>query len=187
MRLFLALNLDDALRRQIHGDLDPVRVAAPEIRWTRPEQLHITLRFFGEVPDDQVASLTARFRDVARRHRSLSVDLTGLGAFPHWRRPRVVWLGVRDPVRAGAVARDLETASVALGFGAEERPFRAHLTIGRVTRPLLPGRAPVLERAARAFAGTYQTEVRSVDLMQSQLAPGGSIYSVVESFPLEAE
>lgn len=187
MRLFLALNLDHAQRTRIHGDLTAVRDTAPDVRWMRPDQLHVTLRFLGEVPDKDVSEIATAARAIAARHRPFTIDLEGLGAFPHWRRPRVIWLGMREAAPVAALATTLEHASRALGFTPEERPFQGHLTIGRITRPLASGRAPVLERVARGFAGTYPVSVRTVDLMQSQLAPGGSIYSVVESFPLEAE
>lgn len=187
MRLFLALNLAHAQRTRIHGDLAAVRDTAPDVRWMRPDQLHVTLRFFGEVPDEEVPGIATAARAIAARHRPLTINLAGLGAFPHWRRPRVIWIGMRDATAVASLATALEHASRELGFTPEERPFQGHLTIGRITRPLASGRAPVLERAARGFSGAYEVPVRTLDLMQSQLAPGGSIYSVVESFPLEAE
>lgn len=187
MRIFLALNFEPSLRSRVHGDLAALRDTAPDIRWMRPEQLHVTMRFFGEVPDGEVDSIVEATRPVVARHRRLALELSGIGAFPHWRRPRIIWLGVRDPSPVLPLAAELEAASRSLGLTPEERPFRAHVTIGRVTRPLATGRAPVLERAAREFTGTYPATIHTVDLMRSQLAAGGSLYSVIASFPLEGE
>lgn len=180
MRLFLALNLPEDARRDMHEAAAPMREAAPsEIGWTPAERLHLTLKFLGEQPDEMPERLEAALRPVLLRHRSLVLEIRGTGAFPTMRRPRVIWMAVRPEPRLELLHHDVEVTCEALGFEVEGRPFRPHLTLGRV-RPGAPADlGKRLAAAAKTVHFRRSALVESVDVMRSELATGGSRYTVL--------
>ncbi|HSA56751.1 MAG TPA: RNA 2',3'-cyclic phosphodiesterase [Gemmatimonadaceae bacterium] len=184
MRAFLALNLDGELRERLHRDTAALRAAAPDATWVRAENLHLTLKFLGDVDPPHARLLADTLQATVARHPVIQATLAGAGAFPDLRRPRVIWIGARDQSALKALAADVDRACAAAGFPPEARPFSAHVTLGRVKRPLGRDAAGALASAAHAVAASYPVRLGSVDLMQSELAPGGSRYSVVASLPL---
>jgi 2'-5' RNA ligase len=184
VRAFLAINLDPALREEIHRDAGVLRAAAPEVSWVRAEALHMTIRFLGEIEDAMAGALVPALHDVAARHRSFTLELAGAGTYPNFRHPRVVWIGVREDAAVAALARDVEARCVALGLPAERRPFSAHLTLGRVRREPGRDRLQALEHAAGRFRTTYSIGVSRFELMRSETGPGGSRYDTVAGVPL---
>ena len=180
MRLFVAINLPDALRQAVFDASAPLREAAPRgVSWVAPERLHLTVKFLDEQPESVVDPLAASLAAVTARHPPLSLELEGLGAFPNFRRPRVVWLGVRPDPKLELLHHDVELGCARLGFEVEGRPFRPHLTLGRVRvdAPKESGRS--LAAAARAVHFRERAAVSSLDVMRSDLAPGGSRYTVL--------
>jgi 2'-5' RNA ligase len=186
MRLFIAINLPAAIRDGIHADVAPLRDSANAIRWVASGALHVTLKFLGEQDDRAVDDLRAALESVAQRHAPLSVETTAIGAFPNFRRPRVVWVGMTGENALRSLARDIDQALAPLGFPAETRAFQAHLTLGRVKGELDPHDATAVATAAAACRVSRSFDVQAVDLMRSELGPGGSRYSVVAAVPLHA-
>jgi RNA 2',3'-cyclic 3'-phosphodiesterase len=187
MRAFLAINLAGDLRSQIFRDAEPLRRVAPEVTWVRSELLHFTVKFLGDVGADQVDTIRTRLRAVACTHHSFVLQLSGTGSFPNFRRPRVVWIGVKPHRTVFALAEDVEEACELLGFERDARGFSPHLTLGRVRRELDRATAVALERAALAATTSYVVSVESLDLMRSDLGPKGPSYAVVEAMPLAAQ
>lgn len=183
MRLFIAINLPDAERRAIRTATAAVREAAPDVSWTTEPHLHLTLKFLGDVPEHAVDPLHDALHDVASTHRVSKLELGGLGAFPNLRAPRVVWLGVEPDGRLELLQHDIESACAVLGYEVEGRPFRPHITLGRVRKPLSRDAARTLAATARHVTYTSTVEPATVDLMQSQLTPAGPRYSVVAALP----
>ncbi len=186
MRLFLAINLPPALRSRIHRGCEPLRLAAPQVSWIRSELLHFTVKFLGDVADHRLAELRRGLAAAASEHRPFRLLLADAGAFPNFRRPRVVWIGVRDQRPVNALAEDVEQACDLLGFARDARSFSAHLTLGRVKRELPPGVAGTLAQAAGATHNEYDVDVHSLDLMRSDLLPNGPRYTTLASLPLAA-
>ncbi len=182
MRLFLAIDLPTDVRTAVRDLQERTRRSCPGWRWVRPEGIHLTLRFLGEVdPADE-----PRHRETWRRavlaHPPVRCHVGGLGVFPGGGRPRVLWVGVRDASTTGdlaALAEDLEEAARELGFEPEERPFRAHLTLARAERDGRPVAPP--PGGAALAEGIAADEVV---LFRSELGPGGARYSRVAAFPL---
>ena len=183
MRLFLAIDPGDGCRRHVAGIVQTVRASTSGIRWVRDEKLHITLSFLGEVDESRVDEISAAARDVAVRHSPFSVSVEGSGVFPDWRKLRVVWLGLRDSGALVQLGKDISAMCVGLGF-PRDRPFRAHLTIGRLTGPLSAEQKVSLRQALKVPAAAYPFDVTRVVLMRSTLSGGGSTYSELGSFPL---
>ena len=179
MRLFLAINLTPEVRRDIASETASLRENVPELAWVRDDLLHLTLKFLGEQPEEIVTRLQPALEAVAGRHRLLTMALGGVGAFPNFRRARVVWLGVAQDPRLELLHHDVEVECEKLGFEIEGRPFRPHLTLARVRQPLAVERARELSRMAKRIE--YQTEfvIHSIDLMRSDLTAEGPSYATL--------
>lgn len=172
MRLFFAIELQDPVRAGLHHAAAPLRAQEPDLAWVRPEKLHLTMRFLGDVPGDRVEQLGTAAASVAARHRPFELTLGGIGAFPNFRRARVVWIGVESEPRLELLHHDLELACGEAGFEVEGRPFRPHITLARVRAPLTLDRARPFARAARRVAYAASDDVRALTLLES--AQGGS-------------
>jgi 2'-5' RNA ligase len=179
VRVFVAVNLPPALRTSIHDDTSALRGAAPGVSWTRADNLHLTLKFLGDVDEHGVARLRTALRPVTARHDPFSLRIAGLGAFPNFGRPRVVWIGVTRSHQLSALWEDVEQACALLGFERDARGFTGHITLGRVRLPMPRSAARTLELAAGAVPNEYVAGIASADLMSSEPAPGGSRYSVL--------
>ena len=170
MRLFLAINLEPTLRRAIVDAAAPLRLAAPSLNWVDESRLHLTLKFLGEVPEDLMMRLSNTMDEIARRHRSFSMRIGEVGAFPNFRRARVVWMGIERDPRLELVHHDLELACERHGFDLEGRAFRPHLTLARVKeRPDLE-ELRQLSRASKKIDFGEESPVNSIDLMRSHPA-----------------
>ena len=185
MRLFLAINLPAECRQAIHGATEPLRRAAPTLAWVQEPLLHLTLKFLGEQPEDRIADIRGTLGAVAARHADLVMELEGIGAFPNFRRPRTVWLGVTPQPRLELLHHDVEVAFDALGFEVEGRPFRPHLTLARV-KDAEHSSLRDLSRAAKRVDFHEDVVVRSVDLMMSELLPTGPRYAVLATAALRS-
>jgi 2'-5' RNA ligase len=179
MRLFIAVNFPAAVRDAIYADAEPLRAATTAVRWVSAAALHVTLKFLG----DQDASLVTPLRDVLEsvvpNHAAIAARTTDIGAFPNFRHPRVVWVGMTSERPLQVLAADIDQALTPLGIAREARAFQAHLTLGRV-------KATALAAAAKSNGCSRELAVKTVDLMQSELGPGGSRYSVLAAVPLHA-
>src|SRR4051812_26055426 len=132
MRLFLAVNLPTDLRRRLSLAAQPLRDAVDDARWVHEEKIHLTLKFLGDVDEDRLPSITGAVDSVACTHAVPVVKISGAGAFPSLRRPNVIWMGVEPDPRLELLHHDVEVAFDAMGFELEGRPFRPHITIGRL-------------------------------------------------------
>jgi 2'-5' RNA ligase len=184
VRLFFAIELHEALREALDHAIAPLRAAEPELAWVRAEKLHLTMKFLGEVDDAGAARLAAAAEAVAARHRPFEMTLGGVGAFPNFRRARVVWMGVESDPRLELLHHDLELACGEAGFEVEGRPFRPHITLARVRAPLVLDRARPFARAARRVAYAASDEVRALALLESALGPHGTGYRRLHAAPL---
>ena len=186
MRLFIAVNLPAAVRDAIYADAEPLRAATTAIRWVSPAALHVTLKFLGEQDESLVSPLRDVLESVVPTHVAISARTTAVGVFPNFRRPRVVWVGMTSERALQSLAGDIDHALTPLGIPREARAFQAHLTLGRVKGELGPAEATALAAAAKSCGGSRELAVQTVDLMQSELGPGGSRYSVLAAVPLHA-
>ena len=184
MRLFLAVTLPDDVRDSIGRATAEVRATVTGVRWVRPELLHLTVKFLGERADGDERRLEGALRSPLVRVPGCEATIRGAGAFPNFRRPRVVWLGMHPLAPLAAMARQVDDALVPLGIQRESRPFRGHITLGRVEHVLATNDAASLERTVNALRDTWTVPVRDVALVHSTLARGGPTYRVLERFPL---
>ena len=183
MRCFLGIGLPSGMKDAIADAVRPDREGRGPVSWVAKGNLHITLKFLGEIRADRIAALGEALSGVAAGFPPFSLDAFGGGAFPGTRNPRVLWVGFREPLElVGKLQQNIENALSGAGFPREDRPFHPHITVGRV-RGILPpawGDRFVQGLAGRGF-GTVP--VLSIVLFESRLSPGGAIYSVVREFP----
>jgi 2'-5' RNA ligase len=181
MRLFFAIELSVAVAESLHQAGGPLRALEPELGWAAADKLHLTMKFLGDVDDVGAARLIEAADDVARRHRPFEMTLGGVGAFPNFRRARVVWMEVESEPKLEWLHHDLEVAGGAVGFEVEGRPFRPHITLARVREPLPVERARQFARAARRVAFAATSPVHGLTLFESTLAPTGARYRRVHT------
>ena len=185
VRLFLAINLDPAVRRAIVEAAAPLRAIAPDLTWVKEPQLHLTVKFLGEQPDDLATTLAEAMRGVGERNRTIDAEVGGIGAFPNFRRPRVVWIGVTPEPKLELLHHDVESTCETLGIPVDGKPFRPHLTLARVKpRAGDPRALRALARAATDVDYVEEIVITGLDLMASELTTAGSRYRVLASVPL---
>jgi 2'-5' RNA ligase len=186
VRLFLAINLPVDVRREIIAATAGLRDEAPELGWVDEPRLHLTLKFLADQPAERVSEIQATLAGIAARHRELLVTIGGVGAFPNFRRARVVWIGVGNEPRLELLHHDLEIACEGIGFPIDGRPFRPHLTLARIKDPLPEERLRALSRRAKEIDYESNFIAHAVDLMHSELTPQGSQYTTLVSAALRS-
>jgi 2'-5' RNA ligase len=178
--------LDDEVRRELGLAIDHLRPAVSGVVWVAPGNLHLTLKFLGQVPEERIDAIVGAATRATAGARAFDARVCGLGAFPSATRARVVWAGVTlgAPAMIDLAGR-VDRALVPLGFPPESRPFSPHVTLGRVRQP---GRNPELAAAlARAAEREFgQQRVRGASLMRSELSRGGARYTELAPFALQA-
>lgn len=183
MRLFVALNLPNAVREAAWEAAAPLRARDWPVKWVRPEGIHLTLKFLGQVSPEQEERLRSALARAAApegadAERALTLVLRGFGAFPDARRPRVFWLGVEAEPALELLQHRVEREFAPEGFPTEARAFRPHVTLGRAARDArtaaFAGAADVL--GALVFESS--AVIDTVDLMESTLNPRGAVYHV---------
>ena len=174
LRLFAALDLDEATRRRLAAVAVALQ-SAPGVKWTKPDALHVTLRFFGEWPEERLAEIIEALERVRAPSRALDVRMTRLGFLPSEREPRV-FVAVGETSRELAeFQRRIEEAARELGFEPERRPFVTHVTLGRIRDPR-QGRK--LVEAAREYPGELGSfAAERWKLYRSETRPQGAVYT----------
>lgn len=179
-RLFIAIPVAPEVRGAI---ADLVRNGSPSFRWVVPAQYHITLKFLGDVDEPDVKTVHEGVQEAVAAGPAQAFSLTarGIGAFPHPRRPRVLWVGIagNDDAVHNLQMR-IENALAARGFPREQRPFRPHITIARA-RSDAPFPAPLKPHAAAEFG---EWPVQHIHVIESQLSPSGPRYTIRGEIPL---
>ncbi|CBE69690.1 MAG: RNA 2',3'-cyclic phosphodiesterase [Candidatus Methylomirabilis oxygeniifera] len=184
IRAFVAANLTPDLKAALAMAQDRLKATRADVGWVRSENLHLTLKFLGQVEADRIGAIGEAIAAAAAGSGPVRLVFQGLGAFPRPREARVVWIGLsRGSEALAALQARIEAALESLGFSREARPFTAHLTLGRVRGP---ARREQLARAVTEAPAEALGEMvlDRIELMQSNLSAGGARYSILQSFPL---
>jgi len=181
VRIFLAIETTDAVKPLILSTLESLRGSHTEsaVRWVPAANIHLTMAFLGDTPPERIPALDHMLAEVAFQTTAFPIQVGGLGVFPNIQKPRVIWLGVTE--RAGALtafhARVWEGLR-ALGWEPGEKPFRAHLTLGRVRREAAPSDLERLGAALRIPRTTHGTMTAgSITAFRSDLTPQGPVHT----------
>lgn len=189
LRTFIAVELDETLRMALRGVQKKLERQMPPdgVRWVAPDGIHLTLKFLGDTPRGRVGEVDAALQQACAGFGPFAFSVEGRGCFPNFRRPRVIWVAVRDKgqvlLRLNAA---IEREVAPLGWPTEERGFSPHLTLGRVTRDA-DGRAEaaigaVVEKSVVELIGVQR--VAAISLIQSELRPSGAVYRTLRQVTL---
>ncbi|MEE8219131.1 MAG: RNA 2',3'-cyclic phosphodiesterase [bacterium] len=184
IRAFIAVDVPPPVQEAL-GELQrAMEEAGLKARWIRPQDVHVTLAFLGNVPAEQVPELRAAMEEAAQGAGPMEVRVGGVGAFPNERWPRVIWVGFEEPTGGlAALHKRLEAALVPLGYEPEDRPFRPHLTVARIKVPARAGRV-VHALEAHKDVDFGKITIDRIVLYQSTLKPTGPAYTVLEEVAL---
>lgn len=185
IRTFIAVELPQEIHDRLQQLQDHFRASMPDVRWTKHGSVHLTLKFLGDVQVSRIDAISGGLRDIAGQFSPFIMSLAGMGAFPNSRRPRIVWVGVEKGAdRLIEITKLIEASMKRLGFPREKRPFRLHLTVGRIRRLTDPAAmTKALERSRVGELGEFTVE--RISLIKSQLDPAGSIYTTLAEAPLK--
>jgi 2'-5' RNA ligase len=149
------------------------------VRWVSPQNIHLTLKFLGNVSPANLNSLTGVLGTEAKRHKGLQITVGGLGAFPNRLRPRVVWVGVAAPPALTELQHGVDRETSRLGYPNEDRDFSPHLTLGRVSQHATPQEVKSIAEALSAVqvGELAVVTVQHIQLFRSDLQPGGAVYT----------
>jgi 2'-5' RNA ligase len=184
IRAFLALDPPEEILREIGRVQSRLKkMIRGHVRWVRPESIHLTLKFFGDIREESVESISALAEKAAADVGPFELAIGGAGVFPDMKRPRVVWLGMDgETERLTIFQNGLERALREIGFPGEERPFRPHLTLGRIRSPKgLGGLAEALKEAETDVDARFTAS--GLCLFKSELTPQGAIYTRLAVYP----
>ncbi len=191
IRAFIAIDLPDDIRRRLaHVSHKLQQQLKPyPIRWVPPENIHLTLKFLGDVSEHNLRLLTDLLAGEVGTHRPFEFGVGTLGAFPDVRRPRVIWVGIEAPNELLALQRGIDQTTARLGYAREQRPFQPHLTLGRVSRNASGAQvrdiSRILQETTVGFLGS--TRVTEVHLYRSDLRPEGAVYTRLFTTPLNPD
>jgi 2'-5' RNA ligase len=181
VRSFIAIDLPDTL-------FDPMQKASTQlqemltgqpIRWVPVENIHLTLKFLGDVSENNIPMITEILEAEASNHCRFEISVGGFGVFPNYSRPRVIWVGVQGPDELLNLQRRIDLETTRLGYSPGQREFSPHLTFGRISRNASPTQIRKISELLRKFKLGFLGAARigEVNLFRSDLGPGGAVYS----------
>lgn len=180
IRAFIAIELPQALQAQLGQIIAQLQQRTSRaVRWVSPQNIHLTLKFLGNVSPANLNSLTGVLGTEAKRHKSLQITVGELGAFPNRLRPRVVWVGVAAPAALTELQHGVDRETSRLGYPNEDREFSPHLTLGRVSQHATPQEVKSIAEALSAVqvGQLAVVTVQHIQLFRSDLQPGGAVYT----------
>jgi len=191
IRAFIAIELPPDVQdclEQVSAQLKE-QLGEKSVRWVPVQNIHLTLKFLGDVSVNSLGVLKEIMRAEAALHKPITFSVGSLGAFPKARSPRVIWVGVEAPAELIAFQKGVEARVTKVGYPADQRAFSPHLTLGRVSRNVSPGEVrkigEVISASRVGFLGI--TRVEGVHLFKSDLQTSGAVYTRLFTASLEIE
>ncbi|MBN2655214.1 MAG: RNA 2',3'-cyclic phosphodiesterase [Nitrospirae bacterium] len=184
VRSFISINLPSDIRSSLYKKASEIKTEIPSLKPVYPDNIHLTLKFLGELKDSEVELIKKSLVFISQKHHGFSLSIKGIGAFPDMRKPSIVWAGIEESEELLSIWPDVENAAAEMGFQKEFRRFSPHLTIGRIKDPdKAIGLAEAILPHKDAFFGSI--DVTCFSLMKSQLKPEGPVYSALADFYLQ--
>ncbi len=179
LRLFIALPLTSELRRRLEVITESLSEKISGVRWSKTENIHLTLKFLGDIEEKKVSAIKQVLQKVAARHGPFELNVGELGVFPGFRKPRVIWAGVREEGESlKLLVQDLEQSLARMGFKREKREYSPHLTLGRVKVTHAP---PELREifSSRGAESLGRLRMDVILLIKSTLTGEGPVYEII--------
>lgn len=183
MRSFLAIELSEAVKSALSGLQRNFRSCGADIRWVNPDNIHLTLKFLGEITEETVRDIVKLMTLICSRNNSFQLDIKGINVFPGLKSPRVLWVGVEDLDSLNTLQQEIEEGTTSLGFKRENRKFKPHLTLGRF-RSSKEKESIIKACSLRKEDVLGSVDVKSVSLMKSELNSSGARHSIIAELPL---
>lgn len=187
LRTFIAVELPNDIHDSLQKLKNNIKDSMPDVRWTKYGNVHLTLKFLGDIEPSKVDMISVSIQNVANEFSPFTMSLARIGAFPNSRKPSIIWVGIEEGSgEVIQIANRIESSMEKLGFAKEKRPFRPHLTIGRVRELKHPSiMAKSLESNEIGEIGRFRVE--KLSFIKSQLDPSGSIYTTLSEALLKPE
>jgi RNA 2',3'-cyclic 3'-phosphodiesterase len=179
MRAFIAIELPENIKNDLTKIQDKLKISLPKINWVKPANLHLSLKFLGEISSSQLEPIVQVMTEIIKTTPPFEIKLETLSVFPNYRAARIIWIGINQPPpELKQLADQLETKLLKIGLPEEKRPFQAHITLGRIKNPLIP---EDLEKGLDKIRNDcLEFKIRGITLFQSLLGPGGPTYSILK-------
>jgi len=182
LRCFIAVRIPDEIKQSIGRVIDALSITGADVKWVNPANIHVTLKFLGNTDEQLVGPISAVLEKKISSYAPFYIKIAGVGSFPDRKRPRVIWIGIRDSGELKSLQQDIDIEMIRFGYAAEDRPFSPHLTIGRVRSGK---KSMEMLKALESFneRDFGQIEIKGVALMKSELKSTGAEYlSLAEIF-----
>ena len=184
-RIFCAVELPTDVRLRLQEHVRALRAEIPEVAasWTRVENIHLTLKFFGNVSVARISKISTAVADAAKEFAAFEISVGGTGVFPKASRAQVLWIGVNDPSsKLLALQKVLEKEFASVGFQKEDRAFKPHLTIARIRRP--EGARQLADAHLKTEFKPQEIKVSELIVFRSELSSRGSRYTAISRHEL---
>jgi 2'-5' RNA ligase len=183
IRTFIALELSPEVKKEISRIIGELKKSDAEVKWVRPETVHLTLIFLGEVSLETLERIKGRLGEIAKGTKGFDIALNALGTFPHWERAKVIWVGTsQGSETANDLAETVKRAMQEEGFEREIRAFKSHLTLGRIRGS--KNKSKLEEISSKVDVKPISTHISSIVLFKSELTPRGAIHTPLFKFKL---
>jgi RNA 2',3'-cyclic 3'-phosphodiesterase len=185
VRAFVAFPLPEAIMIRISDVQERLKPYRLPVHWVKPENVHLTLKFLGEISTDTINDIGEVLEDTVREYAPLMFFIKGLGVFPNIKKPRVLWIGISGDIQPLAeIQANLETKLEKKGIAKESRPFKSHLTLGRIKRDIHPENLFDILRSFSDFT-SEPFEAKELVLYKSKLNPSGASYTKLKNVYLD--
>lgn len=183
MRCFIAIDMPDDIKKSVFELINGVDYKVKGIKWVPPENIHLTLKFLGEIKEEQLKEIKSRLDFISSNHKEFDIIISKIGGFPSLKNPNVLWIGIDHSEELCRLYEDIANAMFDLGFEKEDRKFSPHLTIARIKdkKNIDPIIKSLITLKDKSFGSV---KVQEILLMKSVLKPTGAEYSKIEAFRL---
>ena len=186
-RAFIAVDLPESVKSFLSEAQKALKRYGFRVKWIRPQNIHLTLKFLGDTATVDINKIAEAMRLAASECPGLSLAARGIGVFPNVRRPRVIWAGLDGQLETLAdLQRALEAQLADLGFARDSRPFKSHLTLGRVKGKIAPDQIKTAMEKLKGFE-SESFGINEIVLFKSELRPAGAVYTRVQTIALEGQ
>jgi RNA 2',3'-cyclic 3'-phosphodiesterase len=183
LRSFIAIELPEAVKSALSEFQQELKKCGADVRWVKPESVHLTLKFLGNISEKDVDRIIKSLEGTCRKYTAFNLEISGAGVFPNKKSPRVLWIGVTVNGAFAKLQQEIEDAMASMGFEKENRKFVPHLTLGRCRSSI--GKEALLEKIELHKDNTFGViDVKNVSFMKSELSPVGAKHTRVAEIAL---
>jgi len=184
VRSFIAVNLNSEIKEYLTSLQANLNVPETKIKWVERNNLHLTMKFLGDISLEQTELVKSILKEISTRHSSFITKLSStIGTFSTYKMPRIIWVGIKEGIsELKELYNSIENNLSNKGFPREDKDFSGHITIGRVK--FIRDKTNFIQILKRIEVNNFTQKVNSIELMESKLTPSGPIYNIIAKLPL---